>query len=132
MTKEEALKLCEKHLVVWQRYKKDSTTTDNSPSMWGDLNLVHRFVYGQFENLGCSDCYSSLFRKVYRWYEAEINGTQKVETKSVFMAFPEQEKPLDLSGKTYQELINIAREKKIPTERNIAKAKLITLIQNHK
>lgn len=97
MDKDKALEICRKHLPVWLRYKKDSTTTDNSPQMWSELNLVHRFAFQQFEDLGCNDCISTMFRRVYAWYEremAQVKEDPKTETPntSIKMTFPEHKK----------------------------------------
>ena len=136
MTKEQALDICKKHLPVWLRYKKDSTTTDNSPTMWNELNTVHRFAFGQFESLGCNDCLSSMFRKVYAWYEREASQPEVIEpTKNVVMTFPHIERPIetiDLTKNTYAELLAMAKKLELPLTRNISKTDLIGLIQTYR
>jgi len=99
MTHEQALAICEKYLPVWLRFKKDSTTErGNSPLMWNELNTVHRFALGQFADMGCNDCIVEMFRKVYGWYEREMEAKPVEEvkpiepTKNVQMAFPETTK----------------------------------------
>lgn len=129
MDKNQALAICEKYLPVWLRFKKDSTTKDNGMQMWNELNTVHRFAFQQFADLGCNDCIIGMFRSVFTWYERE--SAKAVEpTKSVPMSFPATE--VDLTTKTYPELITMARDKNIATKRNISKSELIELIRNHK
>jgi len=101
MDKDQALAICVKYLPVWLRFKKDSTTErGNSPAMWNELNTVHRFALGQFADMGCNDCIIGMFRKVYTWYEREMELEKVVKefkpvepTKNVQMTFPETPKP---------------------------------------
>jgi hypothetical protein len=154
MDKNQALAICEKYLPVWLRFKKDSTTKENSPAMWNELNTVHRFALGQFADMGCNDCIVGMFKKVFLWYEREIATQPKpvIEepkeeakpvdpTKNVQMTFPETPKQVDLSTKTYTELMDIAKSIKIYNtftkettklviEKNISKANLIKLIKD--
>jgi len=63
--------------------------------MWNELNTVHRFAFGQFADMGCNDCIIGMFRKVFMWYEREMEKVvEPVEpTKNVQMTFPETPKP---------------------------------------
>jgi hypothetical protein len=138
MDKDKALATCEKYLVVWTRYKKDSTAKENSPNMWSELNIVHRFVYGHFEDMGCNDCIARMFRQVFAWYERETN--KPVEpTKNVQMTFPETTKETaetpqatNLDDLTFKEIMNKAKSiPNIKLPRNAVKQQLIDIIKTN-
>lgn len=131
MDKNQALEICKNHYPVWERFKKDSTTRDNSPNMFNELNLVHRFVFGYFADMGCSDCIREMFKMVFNWYERELVKAKESEPlKMVHITMPETPKEVtDLSNKTYKELLGIAKDRDIKLEHNVSKKKLIELLK---
>jgi hypothetical protein len=77
--KPENIEICERHLHHWKSLKLTGSARFESDAVGKEIEKVYQSEVNPnyYENLWCSDCVASLFKKVYTLYDKHLQSQEQ-------------------------------------------------------